>query len=327
MNGEPTFVYVTCTEAGFEVLRNLHREGYQVNQVVSLTPDQAEANAVSGYYSVAEFADTHGVPVYYPEEYGMGTAADRRHFEDVDADLMIVNGWQRLVPESILATSTHGALGVHGSAYGLPKGRGRSPMNWSLIEDLNRFLLSVIRLDAGVDSGAVVETTKFDVNDYDDIRTLYQKLVIATTNILVGTIDQIVTGDFDFTEQSGEATYYPKRTPEDGGIPWEAPTREIYNLVRAVTNPYPGAFTESDGTRILVWEAQPFSDDLRFDADPGTIVQVFVTSGDFVVKTVDGSLLVTGWEVREGEWAPEEGLTLESCGTTERADTKRRNQE
>jgi len=317
-NQDRTVAYASCTEAGFEVLRNLRREGHRIDEIISLTPEQAESNAVSGYYSFDEFARIEDIDVYYPETYELETEADRRHFESLGADVLVVNGWQRLIPGDILSTVTHGALGVHGSAYGLPKGRGRSPMNWSLIEDLNRFLLSVIRLDEGVDSGDIVDTVKYDINDHDDIRTLYYKLVVATTDILDRTIEDIARGDFEFSEQTGDPTYYPKRTPEDGGIPWEAPTRKIYDLVRAVSRPYPGAFTEHDGTRILVWEAQPFSDDFRFDAEPGTIVQVFVTRDEFVVATADGSLLVTDWEA-DG-WEPSEGMILRSVGMTDRVD-------
>jgi UDP-4-amino-4-deoxy-L-arabinose formyltransferase/UDP-glucuronic acid dehydrogenase (UDP-4-keto-hexauronic acid decarboxylating) len=112
--------------------------------------------------------------VYYPETYELDTERDRAHFAESDAALLIVNGWQRLVPETILETFERGALGVHGSAHP-PAGRGRLPLNWSLIEDLDRFLLSDIHLDAEADAGPVVGTWKFDVSPHDDVRTLYDK--------------------------------------------------------------------------------------------------------------------------------------------------------
>jgi methionyl-tRNA formyltransferase len=309
-DGTHTIAYAGCTEAGFEVLRRLHEEGMQVAEIISLTPDQAADNHVSGYHSYEPFADTNDIPVYYPETYGMGGEADLTHFEGLDADLLIVNGWQRLIPGEILRTFPRGALGVHGSAYGLPKGRGRSPMNWSLIEDLDRFLLSVIQLDEGADSGQIADTVKYDISDHDTIQTLYYKLVIATQEILLETVPQIFSGEFEYTEQGGTPTYYPKRSPEDGAIHWEEPTRRIYNLVRAVTKPYPGAITEHEGTEIKIWEAIPFSDDFVFEASPGTIVQVFETTGEFVVKTADGTLLVRDWKAEN--WSPVRGQQLTS---------------
>lgn len=310
-------VYASCTEGGYEVVRNLVREGVEIAELVTLTEEQAATHDVAGYQSFDALADEHDAPVYHPETYSM-TEADTDHFESLDADLLIVNGWQRLIPEPVLETFTRGALGVHGSAYGLPKGRGRSPMNWSIIEDRDRFLLSVIRLDAGVDSGDIVDIVKYDITEFDTIRTLYYKLSIATSEMLVDSLEPILDGTFEYTEQEGEPTYYPKRTPEDGAINWQNGTREIYDLVRAVAAPYPGAFTEHEGARIMIWEAIPFSDDFVFDEAPGTVVQSFVTTGDFVVKTADGTLLITDWEA--GSWTPTEGDQLTSLGERTRVD-------
>lgn len=317
-HADRALVYASCTESGFEVLRRLHDKGFEISVIVSLTPSQAEANHVSGYFDFEEFAKQNDIPIYYPEEYSMSTDRDLDHFESLSADLMIVNGWQRLVPGAILETFPYGALGVHGSAYGLPKGRGRSPLNWSLIEDLDRFLLSVIRLDSGVDSGDLVDTKKFEINDHDNIRTLYYKTAIATQRILTEHLPEILSGEYEFQSQSGEPTYYPKRNPDDGGIHWQSRTADIHNLVRAVTRPYPGAFTCYEEERIYVWEAQPFSYDYQFDAEPGEIVQVFELTGDFVVKGADGTLLITDWGAES--WQPKRGQVLDSVGTYDRVD-------
>ena len=302
-------VYVGCTDAGFDLFRYVHEELVEVDELVSLTPEQGERYGIGSYYDYGEYADGHDIPVYYPDTYGMDER-DLDHFRTLDADLMIVHGWQRLIPGEILGTFTRGALGLHGSAFGLPKGRGRSPMNWSLIEGLDRFLLSVMHLDEGADSGDVVATRKFDINGHDTIRTLYHKLVMTTQRMLDETLDDVLAATAEYEPQTGEPTYYPKRTPEDGAVHWEDPTETIHDLVRAVARPYPGAFTEHDGERIAVWDAQPFSADLLLDAEPGTVVQVFRPSDQFVVKTGDGTLLVTDWEA--DDWYPERGTVLES---------------
>jgi methionyl-tRNA formyltransferase len=310
--------YVSCTEGGYEVLCDLLSEGVDVDQLVSLRPAQAEANDVAGYYRVADLADEHDIPVYYPETYELSAERDVEFFADASFDVAIVNGWQRLLRAPVLDTLSIGAFGVHGSASGLPKGRGRSPMNWSLIEDLDRFLLSVIKLDADVDAGAIVDTRKFDVNDHDTIRTMYYKLAMATTDIFVESLPAILDGSIEYADQSGGSTYYPKRTPADGAIHWHDSTETIYNLVRAVGAPYPGAFTEYDGDRMTIWEAVPFSSDLGLNASEGEIVQVFETTGEFVVRTADGTLLVRSWE--SAGLSPREGIVLESIGQPTRAD-------
>lgn len=311
-------VYVSCTETGYEVLLGLLDRGVPIAEIVSIEPERAERHGVSGYHSFAEVADEHDIPVYYPETYGMDATADNEHFHELSGDLMVVNGWQRLVPGTILETFSRGALGAHGSAAGLPKGRGRSPLNWSLVEDLDRFLLSIIGLDPGADSGAVAATRKFDVTDHDTIRTLYYKVAMTTEAMLLETMGPILRGEFEFAEQTGEPTYYPKRTPEDGAIHWGDATRDVYNLVRAVARPYPGAFTEYEGERVEIWEAAPFSDDVAMAAPAGRIVQAFAVTDDFVVATGDGTLLVTDWAA--DDWSPEAGMEFTSLGDHGRVD-------
>lgn len=311
-------VYVGCTETGYEVLDTLLDAGVPVTEIVTISPLTARTHEVSGYRQFDGIAAEYDVPVYRPELYSMDAPEDRDHFRALDADLLIVNGWQRLVPEEVLKTFTRGALGIHGSAYGLPKGRGRSPLNWSLVEGLDRFLLSLIRLKPGADSGCVATTEKFDVTEFDDIRTLYYKVAIATEAMLLDTLGPILSGNFEYEPQTGQPTYYPKRDPEDGEIAWRDTTERIYNLVRAVAEPYPGAFTHHRGTRVDIWEAIPFSQDIAMEAPAGTVVRTFETADDFVVATADGTLLVTDWHA-EG-WSPTEGERFDTDPDHDRVD-------
>lgn len=113
----------------------------------------------------------------------MDTDSALEYFQQTGPDVIIVNGWQRLIWNLVLETVLVGAFGVHGSASGLPKGRCRSPMNWSLIEDLDRLWLSVMKLDSGVDSRVVVDTYKSDFTDFDIIRIPYYKPLMVPLDI------------------------------------------------------------------------------------------------------------------------------------------------
>jgi methionyl-tRNA formyltransferase len=309
--------YASCTRPGHEVLESLLAHDAPISEIVSITPEMARRGNSSKYRSFADAAEDADVPIYYPQEYSMEDPADLDHFQTIDADLLIVNGWQRLVPPEILETFEYGALGNHGSAFGLPRGRGRSPLNWSLIEGFERFLLSIIRLDPGADSGEVVTTKKFDVTTHDTIETLYHKVTMAIEAMLFECLGPVLRDEVEYAEQRGETTYYPKRNPEDGQIHWGNAMQDVYNLVRAVTDPYPGAFTFDDGTRVEIWDAIPFSEDLAMEVEPGTIVESFEL-GNFVVATPDGTLLVTEWEAEN--WAPEPGTKFESPGNHRRVD-------
>jgi hypothetical protein len=87
--------YASCTERGYEDLRYLLDHGQPITELVSLTPEQGEANAVFGYQSVEAITDEHGLPVYCPETYELDTEQDRKHFAESDAVLQLVNGWFR----------------------------------------------------------------------------------------------------------------------------------------------------------------------------------------------------------------------------------------
>ncbi len=309
-------VYASVSTPGHAVLETLLENDVPITQLVSITPEMGQEAGVAKYTDFSALAEQHDLPVYYPNVYGMDDQ-DVDFFEELNADLMIVNGWNRIIPGEVLETFTHGVLGNHGSAFGLPKGRGRSPLNWSLIEELDRFLLSIIRLDPGVDSGAVAATRKFDINEFDTIQSLYYKVTLSVEEMLLDTIGPICRGEHTFEPQDGEPTYYPKRTPDDGELHWGESMADIYNLVRAVTRPYPGAFTFHDGSRVDVWALRPFSTDFGYEAAPGEIIAVFHTD-EFVVSTPDGSVLVTDWEA-DG-WRPEAGMVFESAGEPDRVD-------
>lgn len=135
--------------------------------------------------------------------------------------------------------------------------------------------------------------------------------------MLLDVIPPILRGEHEFTQQDGEPTYYPKRTPADGQLHWGEPMGDIYNLVRAVTHPYPGAFTFHEGSRVDIWSVRPFSTDFAQDVAPGEIISVFHTD-EFVVSTPDGTILVTEWEA-DG-WQPEAGMQFTSEGDHDRVD-------
>ncbi len=247
---------------------------------------------------IAAFCDAAGIPRHEVRSYGLSDPADIAFFESARFDLLCVLGWERLIPDGILRTLSKFACGMHGSAFGLPRGRGRSPMNWSIITGQSRFITYLFRYTPGMDDGDIIGSRAFDINAHDTIETLHQKNRIAMLQVLAESLPKIASGEVVFTPQpSGEPSYYPKRVPDDGLIDWRASTRAIYRLIRAVAPPYPGAFAYLDGRRIGISSAQPFDATLFApDVAAGTIVDVSVASGTFVVKTVDGSLLVTEFD-------------------------------
>ena len=152
----------------------------------------------------------------------------------------------------------------------------------------------------GVDDGDVFAYKMVDINPWDDCHTIYLKNAVVTNEILREYIPKLLDGDFEMIPQKGEALHYSKRTPEMGKIDWaHLDLFQVYNLIRALTKPYPGAFSIIKDKQIRIWKAQPF--DTRIDLpgfDIGVVTYVFDHS--FVVKCLGGLLLITNYDF-EGE--------------------------
>ena len=285
-----------CTEAGFETLEFLLEQNITISYIVSLDNKQAKRWNVSGYCSFEKLSKKYNVPIYYPKSYSLKEKDDLDFFQHHSFDLLILGGWQRLIPDNILSTLKIGGVGVHGSSEMLPKGRGRSPVNWSLIEGKNRYILQLFLMTPGIDDGDILDFQTFDINKWDTCRTVYYKISVVQKRKLLELIPKIIKNEFKRIPQTGEPTFYPKRTPDDGLINWNQTSEKLYDFIRAITKPYPGAFSYLDNKKIKIWKAQPFDNKITYDQNKvGQIVEIF-SSGDFVVNCYTGSLLVTEYD-------------------------------
>jgi methionyl-tRNA formyltransferase len=300
--------YIGCVETSYDTLKTLLQNEVKIDYLITLSEEKAKTSKVSEFVDLSPLAESHQIPLYFPSEYSMKSKQDVSFFQQEKPDLLIVCGWQRLIPKEILASSRLGAIGFHGRSEFLPKGRGRSPINWSLIEGKDIFILQMFFYDEYVDSGNIIGWEILDINPFDTVRTIYYKATIASARLTLKFLPLILEDKAPHYPQLGEPSYYPKRTPEDGRIDWNKSTDEIYNLIRGVTKPYPGAFSFLGERKVTLWRAQPFSRRLITSKVPGVVMATF-SSGDFVVSTKDGSLLIYEYEGINREDI-QEGMTL-----------------
>lgn len=280
-----------CAEVGANLITSLIEAGVQFSQFVVLKPEQGLKYGISGYTDLRPLAEQHGIPIYVPNGYALTDEADIAFFREGKFDLLIQGGWQRLFPAAVLETLSIGAVGVHGSSDFLPKGRGRSPLNWSLIEGRRRFLLHLFIIKPGADDGDVFAVQDFDITAFDDIETLYLKVSLAARRMLLHYLPDLLAGRVKVRPQIGEPSYYPKRSPDDGRIDWEVmDLHQIYDFVRAQTRPYPGAFGMLDGRLLRIWKARPFDTRMIYpQASYGAVVERF---GDRLIVNCRGGLLL-----------------------------------
>lgn len=286
-----------CAEVGRHLIEALIAAGVQFSYFVALTPEQGRQYGVSGFADLRELAVEHDIPVYVPRTYALTHQDDLAFFRDGKFDLLIQGGWQRLFPEEVIKSLSIGAVGAHGSADRLPKGRGRSPLNWSIIEGRKRFLVHLFMIKPDADDGDVFAVVDFDITPFDDIETLYLKVAITVRRMLIQQLPRLLAGKVELAPQNGEPSYYPKRTPEDGRIDWESMALDqIYDFIRAQTKPYPGAFGMVDGEIVRIWKARPFDTRLDYPAAKyGEVVERF--GKRLVLNCRGGLLLVEDYEV------------------------------
>jgi len=289
-----------CKHTTKDLILGLEREGYNIDHVITIDPDKGEQQEVAGYMDLRPFLEEKGITYTVANKYSFKSDEDRENISALGLDILLCMGWQRLIPEWFLESLSIGAFGMHGSSKPLPHGRGRSPMNWSLIQGKQIFYTHLFKYQPGVDDGEIAGVQTFDITEHDTCLTLHFKNTLAMIRLCAKTLPGLMDGSAKLEPQPKEGvSFYPKRTPEDGIIHWEDSSQEIYNLVRAVTRPFPGAFSYLDdekNNKVMIWEVIPFDTKIVWEGhQPGEIVEVFF-DGSVVVKTGDSSLMVKEYD-------------------------------
>jgi methionyl-tRNA formyltransferase len=284
---------VGCKHTTLELIDALSRAHYTPDQIITISPEEGASRSVAGYLNLAPLMKERGIRTYTARAFSLKTTEDRDAILRLNLDIVFVIGWQRLIPEWFLDALPLGAFGMHGSSRRLPHGRGRSPLNWSLIQNKTTFFTHLFKFEATADSGKIAGVQAFPITPFDTCLTLHHKNTLAMIRLVLQALPELLAGTGKLEGQGAEgASYYPKRTAEDGAIFWEDSASDIYNLIRAVTRPFPGAFTflnNDAGRKITIWRAIPFGID--YEGPPGGVLHVFNT-GEFLVKTGDSTLLV-----------------------------------
>ena len=235
--------------------------------------------------SCAELAVRHGVPVHI-ENDDAGLAATTAALKP---SVIYSFSYRHLIPESVLKLAPLGAYNLHPSL--LPAYRGRAPVNWMLVNGEREAGVTLHHMVARADAGDIVGQRAIAIDDSDNALTLYRKLVPLGVELIDELHPKIVAGTAPRQRMDiAKGSYFGRRKPEDGRIDWRWPARRIFNLVRAVTHPYPGAFCFVDGRKLLVWEASIGAENGTLGA-PGKVVRE-TADGALEVAAGEGSLIV-----------------------------------
>lgn len=244
------FGWVGFHMEGLAAFEALLEGGAPLVGAVTLTPERAARR--SGAADYGPVCRRHGVPLHQVADINAPESVAL--LRSLDLDILFVIGWCQILRPPALATTRIGAIGAHASL--LPKGKGSAPVNWAIIRGLHETGNSLIWLADEVDAGALIDQSAFCITPYDTCATVYQRVAESNRDMLLRLLPRLLAGERPGGPQPPmDAPLLPRRRPDDGRIDWRASGRAIYDFVRGLTRPYPGAFSWMEGRRWTVWNA------------------------------------------------------------------------
>jgi methionyl-tRNA formyltransferase len=283
----PRILFFGYSEVGHDCLSLLLERG---DNVVALITHEDNPGEKIWFKTPAIAARAKGVPVHTPVKVGTPEWVER--IAAMRPDLILSVYYRNMISTKVLGLAPLGAFNMHGSL--LPKYRGRAPINWAVLHGEPRIGMTLHRMVREPDAGNIVDQEGVDIGPRDTAEQAFRKALPCARHVLARQIDALLSGTAPETPQDpAQATYFGGRKPEDGRIDWTKSSRQIFNLIRAVTDPYPGAFTDVGAARLMVWWAEEDSPAARAGmGKPGRVISV----EPLVIATGDGALELTRTE-------------------------------
>ncbi len=249
----PRILFFGYSEVGHECLSLLLERG---DNVVALFTHEDNPQEKIWFKTPAVAAREKSVPIFTPEKINTPEWLER--IAALKPDLILSVYYRNMISEKILGFARLGAFNLHGSL--LPKYRGRAPINWAVLHGESRIGMTLHRMVKKADAGAIVDQEGVEIGPRDTAEQAFRKVLPCARRVLERQIDALLAGTARETPQDeSQVTYFGGRKPEDGRIHWSQTSAQIFNLIRAVTDPYPGAFTDIGPARLMVWWAEPDS--------------------------------------------------------------------
>jgi len=260
----------------------LLKQGIEIAAVFTHRDDPNESQ---WFDSVAERASGLGIPVFAPDNINHPLWAEKIH--SLAPDILFSFYYRDMVKAPILEIPPAGCLNLHGSL--LPRYRGRCPINWVLLNGEAETGVTLHYMTPKPDDGDIVGQRRIPIADDDTALSLHHKAATAAGALLDELLPQIVAGTAPRTPQDKQkATYFGGRKPEDGEIDWRWSATAVKNLVRAVTRPYPGAFSHIGNRKCLFWSVRETT---AAGDRPGTVLSIaplVIACGEGAVEVLSG---------------------------------------
>lgn len=289
-------LFIGGREKGFNCLKQLADLKAEILASYILQEDTHELEKKS--LEIAKFCRLLKIPY----KLSKTVKEQKEHILKLKPDLIVVSGWRTIIPSDIISIPKYGCVAFHESL--LPEYRGFAPINWAVINGKTYSGVTLFYLDSEVDSGDIIDQIKIPIGIKDTAYDIYNKTIEVSMFLLRKHYPLLIRGEASMRKQDhSKATYLCARTPENGKIDWYLSTANIYNLIRGLSHPFPGAFCFLKDKKILIQKAE-IPKQVKWDGSiPGRIASIVQSKG-VEILTGDGSILITSIEVDKKIYNP-----------------------
>tara|TARA_Y100000385_G_scaffold285814_1_gene346501 strand:- start:53 stop:955 length:903 start_codon:yes stop_codon:yes gene_type:complete len=268
------------------LLTLINNTNKDIEIVAVITKKKSDFN--SDFVDISKICKDNSIPVHY--ENSKEKDQSLKFMKSYKPDVIYCIGWSYLLDKSFLSIAQHGIVGFH-PAY-LPANRGRHPIIWSLALGLDETASSFFIMDEGADSGPIISQEKIIIDDSDNASSLYQKILEKIGPQIDEITNKFFTGAIVPKEQNhSKSNNWRKRSFKDGKIDWRMTAIDINNLVRALSEPYPGAHYEYDNKFYPVFESKVCNIKYDINIEPGKILDIKTEEHLFLIKCAGNSAI------------------------------------
>lgn len=275
-------------------LKSLIDNGHEVVLVVTQTDKPKGRGKEVQYTPVKKVALEHGIEVFQPVKAKEPESVAK--LRESNADVFVVAAYGQILTQEILDIPRYGCVNIHASL--LPKYRGAAPIQWSIIDGEEVTGVTTMMMDAGIDTGDMLDKVEVTIADDETGGTLHDKLMEAGAKLIIETLEKLENGTITRIKQNDEDSCYAKMLDKKmGNIDFSNPAWKIERLIRGL-NPWPSAYTRIKGKNLKIYQAKVIYEE--YEGIPGEIV--YIDKNSMYIKTGDGILDVKNLQL-EGKKA------------------------
>jgi methionyl-tRNA formyltransferase len=276
-------IFIGCVKSSEMFLKKLIEDNVEISGVI--TKSKSDYN--SDFVDLGKICNENKIDYLYVRN--INDLEAKIYISNKKPDLILCLGWSQLIGKDILDIPKKGCVGFHPAE--LPYNRGRHPLIWALALGLERTASTLFMLNEYADAGDIVSQEYVDIDYSDDAARLYEKIMDVAVRQLSVLIQQFETDTVSIIHHFEKGNSWRKREKSDGKIDWRMSSRNIYNLVRALSKPYIGAHFVYNDAEIKIWKVKEIIDDNYRNIEPGKIIKV-ISNKRFIVKAGDNLIEV-----------------------------------